>query len=229
MTTTALPRQSVAEGRGRLPAPARDRRPALAALALLLVLGGALGSALIAYRSGDRVDVLVARGDIEVGQQVSRTDLAVARVAADGAATIEASAAGNFVGTTATGRIPAGTMLNRTMFLSGSSTTPAGALVVGVVLSPTQRPAGEVHAGDVVRVFLVPREAGGVGSQGGTVLASAVRVAEVGATASGDALRLSLLVPENAATAVVTAAATGSLAVTRLAPDTRPAVDFRTG
>ncbi len=169
MTTTAPSRSLTADGRGRLPAPVRDRRPALAALALLLVLGGALASALIAYRSGDRVDVLVARADIEAGEQVDRSDFRVARVAADGAATIEAAAASNFVGTTATGRIPAGTMLNRSMFLASSSIAPTGSLVVGVVLSASQRPAVELRAGDVVRVFLVPRETGdldqGVGAR----------------------------------------------------------------
>lgn len=226
MTTTAPPRSSGAEARGRLPAPVRDRRPALAALALLLILGGALASALIAYRSGDRVDVLVARADIEIGQTVTAADFGIARVASDGAATIEAAAAENFVGTSATTRIPAGTLLNRSMFLSASSVAPLRSVVVGLVLSASQRPAVELRAGDVVRVFLVPRDAGGVTT--GTVLASAVRVAEIGSSAGGDTLRLSLLVPEGTATAIVGAAATNSIALTRLAPETLPAIDFRT-
>lgn len=225
MTTTAPPRPLSAEGRGRLPAPVRDRRPALAALALLLVLGGALTSALIAYRSGDRIDVLVARGDIEVGQVVQQSDFALARVASDGAALIEADAAGNFIGTSATTRIPAGTMLNRTMFLADSDVVPLRSVVVGVVLGPNQRPAKALRAGDVVRVFLVPREAGGVVQ--GTVLASAVRVVDVDSTV-GDDVRVSLLIPEGPATAIVTAAATNSIALTLLAPETEPAIDFRT-
>lgn len=225
MTTSAPPRSLPAD-RGRLPAPVRDRRPALAALAVLLVLGGALGSALIAYRSGDRVDVLVARETVEVGQELTRSDFGIARVASDGAQTIEAAALENFVGTTALGRIPAGTLLNSQMFLAASGVVPPRALVVGVVLGPTQRPAQDLREGDVVRVFLVPRESA-EGSVG-TVLASAVRVAEVG-TAAGDSLRLSLLVPEDGATtALIAAASTGSVAVSRLAPDTLPAVDFRT-
>lgn len=225
MTTTAPARPLAAQGRGRLPAPVRDRRPALAALALLLVLGGALASGLIAYRSGDRVDVLIAREDIEVGQIVSEADFGIARVASDGAATIEAAAGSNFFGTSATGRIPAGTLLNRSMFLSASTVVPPTAAVVGVVLSASQRPAVELRAGDVVRVFLVPREAGD-GARG-SVLVPAVRVAEVGAASGGDDTRLSLLVPDAAATAIVSAAATNSIAVTRLSSGTAPAVDFR--
>lgn len=226
MTTTAPPRPLGNQDRGRLPAPTRDRRPALAALALLLVVGGALASALIAYRSGDRVDVLVAREDIEVGQIVTEADFGIARVAADGAATIEAAAAQNFVGTSATSRVPAGTMLNRTMFLAESAVVPPRSVVVGVVLSPTQRPARALRPGDVVRVFQVPREADRVAE--GTVLAAAVRVADVDAGAGGDELRVSLLVPDEAAASIVAAAATGSIALTFLPPGTEPAVDFRT-
>ncbi len=223
MTTTAPPRPLAADGRGRLPAPVRDRRPALAALALLLVLGGALTSALLAYRSGDRVDVLVARGDIQVGQQVSTADFGIARVAADGAEQIQADAAANFANTYATTGIPAGTLLNRNMFRSGS-VVPDRAVVVGVVVSASQRPADDIRPGDVVRVFSVPREAGS--AQAGSVLSPAVRVAEV-APGGGDALRLSLLVPEGSATAMVAAASTNTVAVSRLASDTAPAIDFR--
>lgn len=231
MTTTAAPSAvaaaptgRAADGRGRLPAPPRDRRPALAALALLLVLGGALASGLLAYRSGDRVDALVARDTIDVGQVVTEADFDVVRVAADGSTYISADAARNFAGTTATTTIPAGTLLNNQMFLSGAGVVPPGAAVVGVVLTAQQRPAVELREGDVVRVFLVPRD--GAGLVQGTVLADAVRVAEV-AAAAGDTVRLSLLVPADDATPVVSAAATGSLAVTRLAPETVPAVDFR--
>ena len=223
MTTTAPPRALAADGRGRLPAPVRDRRPALAALALLLVLGGALTSALLAYRSGDRVDVLVARGEIKVGQQVGTGDFGIARVAADGVEQIRKDDAKNFGGSYATTGIPAGTLLNKNMFRAGS-VVPDRAVVVGVVVSASQRPAEDIRTGDVVRVFSVPREAGS--AQAGSVLAQAVRVAEV-TPGGGEALRLSLLVPEGSATAMVAAASTNTVAVSRLSADTVPAIDFR--
>lgn len=225
MASTAPPRPattSAAPGRGRLPAPVRDRRPALAALALLLILGGALTSALLAYRSGERVDVLVAARDISVGDEISRADFATARVAADGAAVVEAAAVGNFVGTRATTDVPAGTLVNRTMFLTGSL-IPDGAAVLGVVLAPTQRPAEPIQAGDVVRVYRVPSDSstGGVGNE----LARAVRV-ERAVDTGGGGLSLSLLVPPDLAPAIVAAASSNSVAVARLAPSTTPLVDF---
>lgn len=223
--TTARPAQT--EPRGRLPAPVRDRRPALAALAVLLILGGALASALVAYRSGGRVDVLVARRDIPIGQLVGPADFGVARVAADGAAVVEAAAVGNFTGAAATTRIPAGTLINRTMFARGS-VIPAKAIVVGVVLSAQQRPAAGLRAGDVVRVYAVPRDSSGVAAA--TLLAAAVRVAEVGTAGDNAAtVRLSLLVDGEQANGVVAAAAAGQIVVTRLSADTAPAVDFGKG
>lgn len=220
MATVAPPRPGTA-ARGRLPAPVRDRRPALAALALLLVLGGALASALLAYRSGGRIDVLVAAHDIPVGHQVVAADLRVARVAADGAAYVESSALANFVGTRARTEVPDGTLVNRTMFLAGS-VVPSGASVVGVTLSATQRPAGGLRSGEVVRVFAVARD--GADSGLGVELLPAVRVLEVSGGSSSTAV--SLLVPADRTSAVVAAAAAGSVAVVRLAADTAPVVDL---
>ena len=220
MATVAPPRPGTPT-RGRLPAPVRDRRPALAALALLLVLGGALSSALIAYRSGGRIDVLVAANDIPVGQRITAGDLRVARVAAEGAAYVESDAIGNFVGTRARTGVPAGTLVNRTMFVAGSL-VPANAAVVGVVLGATQRPAAAPRSGDVVRVFALAED--GSQATSGVELARAVRVLDVGTGRTG--LGMSLLVPAAQAPAMIAAAAAGQVAVAALAPDTAPLIDF---
>lgn len=213
--------------RTRLPVPTRDRRPALAALALVLVLGGALASTLLVLRSGDRVEVLVAATDIAAGQTVGPDDLTTAQVAADGANFVLAEAESNFVGTTATVGIPAGTMINNVMFQTGT-VVPAGADVVGLVLTAQQRPAEAVGQGDVVRLFLVPRgdQLSGEGAQGSELVSAARVVEAVDGGAQG--LSVSVLVPADDAPAVVAGAATGQVAVTRLADDTEPVVDFAT-
>src|SRR4051795_8048453 len=97
--------------RGRLPVGRRDRRPALAALALLLVVAGALGAALVVYRSGHRTDVLVAAHEIRTGERVTADDFAVARVAADSDLVVPASERAAFVGSFATTTIPAGALI----------------------------------------------------------------------------------------------------------------------
>jgi Flp pilus assembly protein CpaB len=213
--------------RGRLPVARRDRRPALAALALLLVLVGALGSALVAYRSGSREDVLVARQDIEIGQLVTAEDLTTARVAADGGATIDAAAIKNFVGTHALTSVPQGTLLNRDMF-SGAKVVPAGAQVVGVVVDITRRTTERVAPGDVVQLIYVSGSGDqqGAGLQPGDQVVKAARVVAVGSGGGSGQLSVSVLVPDDTAGSVADLASGNSLAITLLPDDTDPVVDL---
>lgn len=220
MAASTMSRPTAAAGRGRLPEPVRDRRPALAALALLLVLGGALASALVAYRSGDRTDVLITSRPIALGQEITRGDFRVARVASDEAVLIDATAVDNFVGTRALTAIPEGTLVNRSMFLAGS-VVPGSAALIGVVLGPAQGPAAALASGDVVGVYRVGEEA-----VSATPLLSAVRVSDVGGADSGGNTRLSLLVPNSQVAALVAASTGGSITVVELASDTAPLVDF---
>jgi hypothetical protein len=211
----------------RLPTT-RTRRPTFAALAVLLILVGALASAWLVYRSGNRVDVLVARGDIEAGHVMTEEDFSVARVATDDAPVIIASAQDNFIGTHAASAIPEGTLLNRDMFLAGD-VVPEDGVVVGMVLTPQQRPASNVKPGDVVRLILVPpTEAGGLAEgQPGQLVVSAVRVVEVGPASEGSqGLAISVLTKSGDAGRVVAAASAGQLAVARLAAETEPTIDL---
>ncbi|WP_432519465.1 hypothetical protein [Kineococcus sp. SYSU DK006] len=136
-----------------------------------------------------------------------------------------ASALRNFVGTYATARIPADTLVNRTMFLAGG-TVPADAAVVGVVLGPEQRPSDALGAGDVVRAYLVAGDGSSTvsGQPAGTVLLEAARVVAAGGSADGGGV--SLLVPASGAAEVVAAAAAGQVALVRLADATTPPVDL---
>lgn len=60
----------------RLPST-RERRPAMAALAVLLIVGGALASGWLALRSGDRADYLRVNADVAQGEQIDSGDLDV--------------------------------------------------------------------------------------------------------------------------------------------------------
>jgi len=215
-------------GRARLPAPPRDRRPALAALALLLVVAGALGSALIAYRSGHRVDVLIVERDIAPGHKMAESDFGVARVAADSGSVVKAGARRNFVGSYSTGRIPSGTLVNRTMFRVGG-VIPNGAVQVGVTLTASQRPAQQLQIGDVVRSYLVPKSTSGPAAATGQVLVGAARILDVqtGSSAEND-VTVSLLVSQDDAKAILPAATAGQVAVALLPDATVPPVDLLT-
>lgn len=212
----------------RLPTRRRDKRPALAALALLLVLVGALGSALIAYRSGQRTDVLVAARDIPVGHRLTADDLTVARVAAGDASVAEAGSKQAYVGTYATTTVPKGTLINGQMFRA-SGVVPDNAQLVGVVVPQTQLPPN-VEAGSVVAVYFVQGKAQGSTSgqsePSGTEVLGAARV--VGSVSAGgdNGTVLTLLVPSDKASQLVGYAANNQLAVTVLPNGTKPAVDF---
>jgi flagella basal body P-ring formation protein FlgA len=179
------------------------------------------------FRSGDRVEVLVAATDIAPGQEIGPDDLTTAQVAAEGASFVLAEAESSFVGSTSVVGIPAGTMINNVMFQAGT-VVPDDADVVGLVLTAQQRPAEPIGQGDVVRLFLVPRndQLSGEGAEGSELVAAARVVEAVDGGSQG--LSVSVLIPEVDAGAVVAGSATGQVAVTRLADDTEPVVDFVT-
>src|SRR4051812_12001454 len=54
----------------RLPVPPRERKPALAALAVILILGGALVSAYLVMASGQRVNAVSISQPVAAGQLI---------------------------------------------------------------------------------------------------------------------------------------------------------------
>jgi hypothetical protein len=215
-------------GTGRLPVQARDRRPALAALALLLVVAGALGAALVVYRSGQRTDVLVAAHEIRPGQRVTASDFTITRVSADsGTALAPASVKSGYVGTYATVDIPAGTLINRNMF-QASDVLPSDGVVVGVSVTAAQQPAAGVHDGEVVRVYGVSKSDANSDTNG-TALVDAARVVSVSSGSTGGASTVSLLLTSDSAPAVVSAAAQNDVVLGALPIGTKPAIDYANG
>ncbi|MEU3790514.1 hypothetical protein [Streptomyces fructofermentans] len=137
----------------RLPAPPRERKPALAALAVLLILVGALGATTLVLRAGERVEVVKVTGDIQAGESVG--DNVDPVLVADDAGI-------NYVKWTqidalkklkAKSKIYAGTLVIGEMFAAGND-LPAGKAVVGLSLKEGQYPLG-IEGGDTVAAYLV--------------------------------------------------------------------------
>jgi len=218
---------TTAPTRGRLPVAKRDRRPALAALAVLLILLGALGSALIAFRSGDRIGVLVAARDIPVGAVITERDFTTMQVSADASSVIPDDYEDRFIGSRATGSIPEGTLVNALMFRNGS-VIPEGAALVGVVVDATRRTSDVPAIGDVVRVVYVSNAttSAGAGPYGpGESVVTAARVLDVGSAGGTDVSNVTVLVKSEVAGRVASMASSGNLALIVLPPDTKPVVD----
>lgn len=136
----------------KLPSPPRERRPAMAALAVLLIVGGAAVAGLLALRSDSRVDMLVAGRDISVGQEITREDLASVRVSSDGLDLIPADQLGTVVGGYAVQNIPAGRALELRMLASEGLFTD-GEVGVGVSIAAGRAPT--LRPGDYVQVVRV--------------------------------------------------------------------------
>jgi hypothetical protein len=140
---------------------ARHRNPGWLLAGVLLVLVSAIGGVLLFSSADDRHGVLVAAGDIDIGQPVERGHLRVVQMSSvEGVETIGPSAASALIGQVPVGRIPAGTVLNPSMF---AETSPLGAdeMVFGAALEPGAAPLSSVAVGTRVRLLSAPRSAAG--------------------------------------------------------------------
>ena len=138
-------------GGDRLPRPPGRRRPGLAAIAVLLIVLGAAVAGLLALRIDERVPVLVARNPIGIGQQISRDDLSVARMASEGVTVIPAGDADEVIGRFASQEIPAGRLIDAGMLNTSGLFTP-GQAAVGVALQAGRFPAAGLKTGDTVQI-----------------------------------------------------------------------------
>lgn len=135
----------------RLPSPPRQRRPALAAIALLLIVGGALLAGLLAIRMDSRVPMLAAKEAIEPGAVIEEGDLTVVQVAADQADhLIPAQFEDQIIGTFTRARIYGNQLLDERML---TETDPIGQdrAIVSIVLSPALAP-DNLRTGDLVEI-----------------------------------------------------------------------------
>ena len=118
----------------RVGPPARERRPALAVAAVMLILVSAAVVATLLVRAGDRTEVLAVARTVPVGRQVTVSDLKRARISSDpGLHTIPVSAAADVVGKVAATTLVPGTLLTPEQL--GPSELPGrGQAIVGLDL-----------------------------------------------------------------------------------------------
>ncbi|PSM38777.1 hypothetical protein C6Y14_34945 [Streptomyces dioscori] len=219
----------------RLPSPPRERKPALAALAVLLILVGALGATMLVLRAGERVEVVKVTGDIQAGESVG--DKVKAVLVADDAGI-------NYVKWTqiktlkklkAKSTIYAGTLVIGQMFGTEAS-VPDGKAVVGLSLKEGQYPEG-IEVGDLVAAYQVGNNtsansgdktdsgstgsAGSSGSAGGAPIVDDARVTKVpddsaDSTISSTNKRVTVTVDESDAAALARAAAANEVALVKV-------------
>ena len=138
----------------RLPGAPRERKPALAALAVLLILGGALGAGFLVLQSGQRVAAIEISQQVGAGQKIPLSAMQEIQVASGtGLSFVPWSQASQVAQFYAAGTIPAGTLLTEAMVGRAGNLT-AGKAVVGLSLKDGQLPAG-LQVGDHVDIYQV--------------------------------------------------------------------------
>src|SRR5690242_11247369 len=138
----------------RPPQVARERRPALAALALLLIVGGALGAAYLVLQNGHRVAAIEVTQQLGAGQQIPLGALREVDIAVSGGfAYVPWSEAGQVSRFYAASAIPPGTLLTSPM-VARVNGLASGKSVVGLALKDGQLPDG-LQAGDHVSLYQV--------------------------------------------------------------------------
>jgi hypothetical protein len=136
-----------------VPSPPRRRRPALTALAVLLIVGGAALAGLLAVRMDTREPVIVVNAQVPVGAKITEAMLASTNVSGDGLTTIPFDQRKQILGTYARQTIYAGQLLQANL-LRKNPPLEVDQAQVGVPLSSGKYPPG-LRSGDAVRLVRI--------------------------------------------------------------------------
>ncbi len=191
------------------PAPPRRRRPAVALLGVLLIVGGAALAGLLALRMDSRDPVLTLNADVPAGTQITRELLGQSNVATDSDLIVPADAINSVVGTYAKLPLSKGQLLDTTMLVTSNPLEGGTVAEVGIPLIEGRVP-DDLDSGDLVRVVRI-----GDGNTSGQALALALVVKPPVSSDSGgvlggggdsDSSSATLLVPLQVVDAIVDAA-----------------------
>lgn len=203
--------------------PPRERKPALAALAVLLILVGALGATMLVLQAGDRIEVVQVTEEIPTGGSVTNSNVTSVLVAED--------ASINYVKwdqLAALKKLKAMTTIYKDTVVMGQMFgdnvgDAQGKTLVGLSLKAGQFPAG-IRRGDTVAAYRVTEGGSSGNSSASTsgnsnaVLADKAVVTDV-PEKSGDEIVAStnsaytLAVDNDQAAALAQAAANGEVAL----------------
>ncbi|MBS2535801.1 hypothetical protein KGQ20_23850 [Catenulispora sp. NF23] len=213
-TTPGAPAAGAAfGGRGvaatRLPTAPRERKPALAALAVLLILAGALGTMLLVTQSGHRVDVVrVGNTTIAAGSKLDAGDFVETSVAQDNDIHyFKWSQLSALQGQTTYNTLVKGSLLTSDM-LTDQSSVPAGATpgntLMGVQVKQGHYPTGQMYPGDQFTLYTETVTPGPNGQSGTPTWTQLCTVTLVNRD-NADTMTATIAVPTDKVTAVANA------------------------
>ena len=211
--------EPTAPGGRRMPSAPRERKPALAALAVLLVALGAVTAGLLVINAGHRVAAVEIVQQVGQGEQIPASAIREVEISSDsGLDYVAWQYAGRVAGVYAATEIPAGTLLTQAM-TSSSDNLAAGKVEVGLSLKAGQVP-GNLIIGDTVEAFPVGTGSG-CGTNGNSAGGTSVPIAtgtiaglSGSASESGNAAGVTLAVASADAGILACYASAGDVAIT---------------
>jgi len=151
-----------------MPSAPRERKPALAALAVLLVALGAVAAGYLVISAGHRVGAVEITQEVGQGQRIPASAIKEVQIASNtGINYVAWQYANRVAGVYAAVQIPAGTLLTPAM-TTATNNIAAGKVRVGLSLKPGQAPA-DMLIGQTVEAIGVGTGSGcGAAAGGGT-------------------------------------------------------------
>lgn len=150
-TNGAWPEPTAPAGR-KLPSSPRERKPALAALAVVLVVGGALLAALLVVDAGHKAGAIEISQTVGQGQKIPLSAMQEVQITSGtGIDYVPWNEASQVARTYATTMLPAGTLLTPQMTTATNNLTK-GMTVVGLALKDGELPDG-LQVGDHVDIY----------------------------------------------------------------------------
>lgn len=197
----------------RLPTAPRERKPALAALAALLILGGALGAGLLVVRSGRRVAAIEISRRVGAGQRIPRGAMREVRIAGAGLSYVAWRQAGQVARFYASVPLPAGTLLTSAM-VARASDLAAGEDVLGLAVKDGRWPR-RLRPGDHVSIYDVNGQGSCPGAPGAVLASDAIvlRITSPPPSSGSAATDVQVAVDPAAAGTVACNAADGGVAL----------------
>jgi hypothetical protein len=149
--TPASRRAASSASASRLPS-ARERRPALAALAVLLIVGGAFASGFLALQAGNRADYLRVKAELAQGQEITEAHLESVSLPEDmDGGVVSADDMDEVVGDYASAHLLEGTILTETM-VAEESGIPEGKVRIAIGLEAEDFNA-DLQEGALITVY----------------------------------------------------------------------------
>lgn len=179
----------------RPPTTARERKPALAALALLLIAAGVLASVYLQMQAGNRVGVIEVTQHVAQGQQITDGDISEVMVAQDSSINYVTWSQRDLLSqyTAETDLVP-GTLLIGQM-LNSSPAADSNLMTIAVSLQSAQYPPS-IGVGDTVSAYYVgPPPTNSSNGDVTVLLATSVKIVELpaaGSSSSGNIFEISV-------------------------------------